>query len=189
MSDLIVDFPSNPIFRGTNNSNKKTCSCYSVSFDSKAEVRYIENLTFEYKAELWFSKHDMQRFKYDAAIDVQTIRQVMNRQRCSEEGDDCYSYLDLLQQETDNDTTANNDTTSFLGLERHLSKSTVHNIVNGRRRLLNAIFAEQARQRRMVMMQGEGYYYDADMLAYVSEVESDWSRQRAHVIGLLHASC
>ena len=175
---LIVDFPQDST-RTSTRTNKKNSR--AVSFASELEIQFITDLTINHKPDLWFSRHDMTRFKFDAAIDVRNIR----AERRARSQDD-YSLI-LLQEnavgEMSEEGAANSDTVSFLGLERHLSESTMQNIAMARQQLLRAVFVEQDRQLR------EGGVYRAETLASISEAESEWSRQRARLIGLLHASC
>ena len=167
MAALIVDFPQDHIRTPLQKKSSR-----SVSFDQEMEVKFVSNLSIHHKSDLWFSRRDYQLFKHDLA----TAGRLIRAKRTISEKDD---YLNLLLQEAGEE---DGDTVSFLGLERHLSDSTMENIVNARRRILGAIFVEQDHQMN------EGFY-DADALANVSEAESEWSRQRARVIGLLHASC
>eukprot|EP00580_Thalassiosira_gravida_P009395 CAMPEP_0201652320 /NCGR_PEP_ID=MMETSP0493-20130528/44414_1 /ASSEMBLY_ACC=CAM_ASM_000838 /TAXON_ID=420259 /ORGANISM="Thalassiosira gravida, Strain GMp14c1" /LENGTH=72 /DNA_ID=CAMNT_0048128833 /DNA_START=305 /DNA_END=523 /DNA_ORIENTATION=- len=62
---LIVDFPQwHPLPIETRPS---------VSFSDNATVTFIDNLSLEFKAGLWFSSQDMERFKTQAARILHSI--------------------------------------------------------------------------------------------------------------------
>eukprot|EP00970_Alexandrium_tamarense_P018839 scaffold13554_cov196-Alexandrium_tamarense.AAC.2 len=72
------------------------------------------------------------------------------------------------------------DTSSFLGLESYLTRSSVREIMVRRRSYFEAVLSEQYRQV------SEGLQ-DVDALSVVSETNSDWARKRSVIIGALHA--
>ena len=73
------------------------------------------------------------------------------------------------------------DSSDFMGLEKCLTKESLRQIIFRRRGIVDAVLREQHRQL------GIGTY-DASMFALVSEEWSGWSRERARILGLLHAS-
>lgn len=72
------------------------------------------------------------------------------------------------------------DTSAFLGLESHMTGTSYQEIKNRRKAICEAVLSEQARQ-------WEEGIDDPEKLASISEVISDVSRMRGHIIGLLHA--
>ena len=71
---------------------------------------------------------------------------------------------------------------TYFGLERYLSPTARSDILDRRRSMWSAIRFEQDRQYRIGIR-------DLELLANISEVESDGARRRARMIGLLHSDC
>ena len=92
------------------------------------------------------------------------------------------NYYELLIQNEEDDGASNSSRPTFVGLENRLSDSISQDIVARRLRHQRAIRYEQDRQARVGI-------YDPDLLANVAEMESDWARKRATIIGLIHAEC
>lgn len=124
----------------------------------------VESFT-EHKRDLWLSDGEMIALKQRASAEIGKIRP-------SSRSLDQDDYADLLYRR---------GTVSYLGLERYLLETTVDNMEVRQRRLRRAILFEQDRQWAAGVL-------DPDILANISEAESEWSRRRAGVIGLLHAS-
>eukprot|EP00580_Thalassiosira_gravida_P001561 CAMPEP_0201608686 /NCGR_PEP_ID=MMETSP0492-20130828/8664_1 /ASSEMBLY_ACC=CAM_ASM_000837 /TAXON_ID=420259 /ORGANISM="Thalassiosira gravida, Strain GMp14c1" /LENGTH=141 /DNA_ID=CAMNT_0048073599 /DNA_START=328 /DNA_END=753 /DNA_ORIENTATION=- len=132
-----------------------------VSFEGHATVKYIENLSLEYKADLWFSSAEMEQFKIKAARMLHSI---------SSFGMSIAQYAQMNM----------NDTSTFMGLENYLLRNTSRNIQDRRGAIWRAVRLEQARQV-------DAGIHDPDAIAIIAEVLSEKSRTRARIIGLLHA--
>ena len=179
-SSLIVDFPSDSADRqqqqldsssnqaGSSSSITATStSSQSVSFSEHINLTFVENLshTKKYKTSLWYNKLELDQFQLEAASAMRDM--LLSRSNSDED------YLTLLEP--------SEDTTHFLGLENCLSRRIYFQVSLRRKAHRHAIFFEQHRQ----LVRG---IRDADLIANVSEVESDWARGRASLIGLLHAA-
>ena len=168
--DLIVNFPSlddtptdtAPSHLGTPSPRRRhSIPMRRVSFHEEVLYTKVENLSNDYKSDLWFNKLEMKQFKSQT---VSELRRLASNENPS-------SYITLLE--------SNDDTTHFLGLESCLSKKVHFEIALRKKALRKAIMFEQHRQR----ING---IYDPDLLANVSEVESDWARRRASLVAMLH---
>ena len=73
------------------------------------------------------------------------------------------------------------DTSKFMGLEAYFSPEGMKKIRLQRGLVKRIVLAEQERQHRADIE-------DPESLARVSQEVSEWSRVRANVIGLIHAS-
>ena len=140
-----------------------------VTFEEAAKLTFIENLTFEYKADLWYSGEEMDSFKRNTVNDLHQLRRVHRTFNTSDERAQELLCLSLA-----------GDTTSFLGLEKCLTPSTYQKMKTQQNALKDAIMYEQRRQRRYGIC-------DPDLLANISEVGSAWSMKRALILGLIHA--
>jgi len=137
-----------------------------VSFADKPEVIDVENLTIKHRSDLWLSPLEMEH----------TRRRTMDYlQKITLRGTGCDGNGRL-----DPEAIADEILETNFGLERYLSATASSNILDRRRSMWRAIRFEQYRQYRIGIR-------DADLLANISEVESDWSRRSARMIGLQHA--
>lgn len=128
-----------------------------VSFASQITVKFVDNLSISHRHDLWFTATERKRFKEEAILMVRELLMVKR------------DNTELLFQ--------HNTIDKWIGLERHLSS---RNVLVQRQRLNKAIRFEQERQLRTGVC-------DPDILANISEMESDKSRKRARISGLLHA--
>ena len=147
--DLIVDFPQ-----------RQVQSLRRVTFAEASQLRIIENLTYENRAALWFTNHELKSFKRDLA-------QLILRIRCSGMTIAEYSIINA------------SDTSAFMGLEGYYTDKTPQKIKNQRRSIQGAVLVEQLRQVK-------NDTYDPDAMARVSQEISAWSRRRARVVALIH---
>ena len=167
---LLVDFCELPNDNNTPeaSNDRQVIPTRRVTFDH-TETTFVKNLTFEHKSDLWYTKRELDSFKQDTIIALQTLRE-NNRMITSDNREQQEELLFRVAE----------DTTSFLGLERCLAPSTYRVMKTRQRALKQAIMYEQYRQREYGIC-------DPDVLANISEVESDWSRKRSLIIGLIHA--
>ncbi len=155
MAELIVDFPD------THARAHRPSLSSSVSFVDQATVLFVEDLSQNYKDELWFSRREMDAFRHRIGpliIDILTSDTTMAQ------------YADRMIH----------DTSSFMGLEMYLSPSSAGLIQGRRRNVRRAVLSEQRRQRRDGVL-------DQDEMRRVAEAITGVSAMRAHTIGMLHA--
>lgn len=167
--NLIVDFPQGGDVLCSHHSkppalNKKA---RRVSFNQHLHVKFVQELTTEYKADLWFSEYEMKSFQKQAAYTVKKLRDMKD----GAAGGDVDNFNALLRK---------GDRFNFVGLESHLTASTRREIVKERKTHSRMILYEQRRQIRCGVC-------NHDMIANISEVQSDKSRRRGRIIGQLHA--
>jgi hypothetical protein len=136
-----------------------------VSFADKPEVIDVENLTIKHRSDLWLSPLEMSHIKRRTTDYLQKI-----------------ALRGIGNDRLDPEAIADEILGTNFGLERYLSATASSNILDRRRTMWRAIRFEQDRQYRIGIR-------DADLLANISEVESDWSRRSARMIGLQHAYC
>lgn len=158
MTNLIVDFPQGP---------RDLAQIYQdyprVSFAGEVDMKFVENLSITHdKADLYFTDREIKSFKLNVARLLRDIRSLK---------------LTVAQYAEINVS----NTSAFMGIENHLSEQTTQGILNRRRSIRNAVLAEQDRQMKAKI-------YDPDEMAKVSQAESERSRLRAHLIGMMHAS-
>lgn len=151
---LIVDFPQ----RASPQQIKRR---HNASFSDTSQLKVVENLTCEYKSDLWYSDVEMDSFKYETALLLKKIKSVMT----------VAQFAELNVQ----------NTSRFMGLENHLTEQGCLRVVQRRKAICKAVLSEQDRQRR------EGISYDPDSMSKVAQAESELSRTRAFVIGLIHS--
>jgi len=149
MMDLIVDFP------------RRRSRTQGVSFADHLEVKIIKNLSHEHKDDLWFTEHDIRRFKRRVALMMWYI-----------------SSIDMTVSQYAKDNI--HDTSAFLGLERYLSENTAKQTRYRRRAIRKAVLLEQRHQMGMGI-------HDPETIAEIAVQMSGLSRKRACIIGLLHA--
>ena len=138
----------------------KTTPVRRVSFTEYIDVKFIDDLS-EHKSNLYFTDREVKAFKYQAALQLRNIHR-MN--------------LTMAEYAEKNV----HDTSVFMGLEAHLSENSRVDIIRRRDSIRRAVLYEQTRQNHFGI-------HDHTKLAAVSLVESDMSRRRARIIGLLHA--
>ena len=155
--DLIVDFPQqdSPSGGGRRYVERVTFANYSEAID-------VENLSYNYKTDLWFSRQEMHDFKYQNALVLGSI---------SSAGMSMAQYAMMNVEQTE----------LFLGLENHLARDAIRNIAARRKAICEAVIQEQARQAELGI-------YDPARLSIVSESLSKVAMQRSIIIGLIHAS-
>lgn len=176
--ELIVDFPH--IIEGCSahhhDNRFPQVEKKRVSFSEKVKAWTIENLSFEHKADLWFTDREILRFRQQTIVLLKSLQA---------------RGMTVAQYAAKN----TEDTSVFLGLESHLTGTTARHIRDRRKRLARAVMSEQSRQirRRLLLAAGGGggsieyYYYDPiERLASISAAETECSRVRAHIVGLLH---
>lgn len=146
--DLIVDFPHVQ-------SNRR------VTFVETIDVKFVEDLSFEYKPELWFTHLELRCFQHRTKQLVAAI-QSSNTMTMA-------SFAEMNVE----------DTSAFMGLECYLTDAMPLKIASRRKAVVRAVMSEQERQRRACV-------YDPDEMAHVSLPVTELARKRASIIGLLH---
>mmetsp|Transcript_21456 Transcript_21456/g.36849 ORF Transcript_21456/g.36849 Transcript_21456/m.36849 type:complete len:169 (+) Transcript_21456:105-611(+) len=152
--ELIVEFPQR--------HDPQHMQSPRVTFSDQSETYTVENLSFEYKDELWFSSQDMDNFKLQTANVMWGITHVLRK-----------SMAQYAQENS-------NNTSAFLGLEGYLSKDATHQIKLRRKMIRKVVLLEQQRQAAAGVD-------DPEAIAYIAKQISESGRIRARVIGLLHA--
>ena len=152
--DLIVDFPQH-------NSPWNMAPPRRVTLATHIEVKYIENLSLKYKADLWFSTQEFESIKSGMARDVRSILS---------SGMTVADYAEVNVH----------DTSAFMGLENYFFQNTRQNIRDRRGAIWKAVLSEQQRQLDVGV-------HDPESMAAIAEAASEKSRKRARIIGLLHA--
>ena len=147
---LIVDFPQ---------SNSSPHRRERVSFVDQIQVKFIENLSYKHKSDLWYSQRELKSFKYHSALVLHKVKSVMTMAQ--------YAELHV------------DNTSAFLGLENYLSELGYREITHRRQAVRRTVLLEQQRQSNLNI-------YDPDTMATVAEAKSDFSRRRAQIIGLIH---
>ena len=71
------------------------------------------------------------------------------------------------------------DTSAFLGLEKYLTESGRQDITHRRRTIRRSVLVQQQRQSRLDIC-------DPYAMATIAEANSNFSRRRARIIGLIH---
>lgn len=153
--DLIVNFPQPHHSSSSSQREKK------VTFGDHSEFKFIEDLSRNHKSVLYFSRQQIETFKYQMAASIQTMH---------------LNGMTMAQYAAQNA----GDTSAFMGLETYLSKQTQQGTIDRRRAIVQAVLAEQSHQNCCGT-------YDPDALAGVSQAVSDLSVMRAEIIGLIHA--
>lgn len=133
-----------------------------VTFHEYAKTIFLEDVAAEYKADLWYSKHETSSFKADVASE---IRQMWSSQAIL---GDRTSYAALLISQD-----------NFVGLEDFLTTSQHQEIADRKEEHVRAILLEQKRQTLLGIC-------DPDLIAKISEIRSEKSRVRASIIGQIH---
>ena len=142
-------------------SNDTTRMCQNVSFSDESKLWFVKDLT-ALKSDLWYTEQETMGFKYEAAYKIRKITSTMSMAE--------YAKL------------KSNDTSAFMGLEAHLFESPnvgYKRSTERKKAQWGAVLLEQFRQMKLGIE-------DPDALANVSEARSAVSRERAHIIGLLH---
>ena len=116
----------------------------------------------ENKSDLFYSAHEIEIIK------LRSMHDSYNLLECNIIGQD----LVMLENVA--------DTSSFLGLEHCLSKSTYKEVIEKRRASVEAVLHEHHRQ----LSSGVN---DPTTLAIIAAAESAWARERARTLGLLHS--
>ena len=159
MSNLIVDFPSHS--RPAASTLIKAKESKRVSFSEHSQmIITTNNLSYTSKSNLWYSESDTDGFKRDCAQMIHAINSVgIERLRWSR------------------------DSCIYMGLEQHLfqTSSGPCNTFQRQRDISKAVLLEQHRQ----LTKGIN---DPYAMKVVSERESSLSRQKADLIGKIHAS-
>ena len=161
--DLIVSFPNqdSPLRR---RSFSRPERAVSFSLD-EIEVNYVENLSFKYKRDIWYSGQEMKDFKR------QNVRFLH-----------CISSTNMsLAQFAIQTIESGKDSSIFMGLESYLSTQIFQNITERKKAVRRAVIQEQE-------CQSERGIYDPERLSLIIRSSSEASARRARVIALLHAS-
>lgn len=133
-----------------------------IYFSDDLDIRHVENLSIKYKETIWLSSHEMKDIRR---------RNLIEQLRCMRS-----NHTSLASYAERNI----NDTSTFMGLEGYLTSNTVKETVRRRQMFLDAVKDEQLRQIQ------EGIN-DPEALASVARTMSQWARDRARIIALLHA--
>lgn len=133
-----------------------------VRFSEKPEPRLVGSL-LKHKDDIWFTGGEIRSFIRETAL---AGRQISS----SPPPGAAPVHHPALYQE---------DTCSFLGLEAHLTPSTLRETRRRRSALVAAVMSEQRRQRLVGIR-------DPGRLALISRALSGWSVRRAGLIALIH---
>mmetsp|Transcript_985 Transcript_985/g.1587 ORF Transcript_985/g.1587 Transcript_985/m.1587 type:complete len:166 (-) Transcript_985:68-565(-) len=132
-----------------------------VTFTEQVKVKHVKNLSVEHKSDLWLTKEEIRCFQDDARRQIKALQS---------------SDMSVVEYASRNAQ----DTSVFMGLERYFSPRLPEKILARRKAISRAVLCEQRRQRH-------GGIYDPDEIAGISEFESEYSRKRARIVGLLHS--
>lgn len=162
MSNLIVDFPQfQSCSADLTLTLTKAKESKRVSFSEHSQmIITTNNLSYTSKSNLWYSESDTNGFKRDSTQMIHAINSV---------------GIERLQSR---------DSCIYMGLEQYLfqtSSSGSCNTFQRRRDISKAVLLEQHRQHCLGIN-------DPYAISVVSEKESSLSRQRADLIGKIHAS-
>ena len=151
---LIVDFPKEGRVPSSYLlTNKKLM----VSFADTVHITYVEDLSYEYRDDLYLGREEMELMRYNAAL--------------------LAKRLSLMAQHRVEVHLA--DTSTILGLEAYLTKNMPREIRRRKKAYCNLVLEEQERQL-------DADFQDAERMASIAMKESEKSRERALFIGLLH---
>ncbi len=142
-------------------SSRQSAGPPRVSFADNIKIKFIENLSIEHKSDFWFTKQEMDSFKIKMGHLLLNITSTMTMTEYAEMN--------------------SHDTSAFMGLENHFSLDRPQEIKHRRRAITNAVLSEQRRQ----IHTGAN---DPEAISKVAKLISELSRNRARIIGLLHAS-
>jgi hypothetical protein len=134
----------------------------SVSFSPTSQMYKVDK--HENKSDLFYSAQEMHSIKQRKMHDSYNLIESN------------ITHQDLITMLENVDA----DTSTFLGLESCLSKSTYIQTIKKRRASVEAVLYEQDRQLSLGV-------YDPNTLAIISVAETTWARERARTIGLLHS--
>mmetsp|Transcript_32799 Transcript_32799/g.59186 ORF Transcript_32799/g.59186 Transcript_32799/m.59186 type:complete len:158 (-) Transcript_32799:181-654(-) len=151
--DLIVDFP--PCHSSRNMPSPR------VSFADHLEINIIENLSQEFKDDVWFTQREIKSFTYQVIMTLRIISSTLNMTVAQ------YAEMNV------------HDTSAFMGLENYLSKDTTQEIGHRRGSIRRAVLLEQQCQLDIGID-------DPEAISIISKALSEKSRLRARMIGLLH---
>ena len=150
---LIVDFPKEGRVPSSYLlTNKKLM----VSFADTVHITYVEDLSYEYRDDLYLGREEMELMRHSTAKLAKRIPLMAQHQ------------VEVLA-----------DTSTILGLEAYLTKNMSQEIRRRKKAYCNLVLDEQERQL-------DTDSHDADRMASIAMKESEKSRQRALFIGLLH---
>lgn len=164
--DLIVDFPRAPCTDSASplapQEEGPIAPSRRASFAKEAQVKFIENLAFDHKDALWFSRQEIEDIQRRTARMLRTLRA---------HGLTMEQYAMLNVQET----------SAFMGLENYLSNAAAIGIRRRRSAVRAAVLREQHRQDEMGIL-------DFDAMSNASKAATQVALKRARIVALLHAS-
>ena len=151
---LIVDFPKEGrVPSSCLLMNKKPM----VSFADTVHITYVEDLSYEYRDDLYLSREEMELMRHSTARLAKRLS-LMAQHRVE-------VHLAV--------------TSTILGLEAYLTKNMPREIRRRKKAYCNLVLEEQERQL-------DADFQDAERMASIAMKESEKSRERALFIGLLH---
>jgi hypothetical protein len=156
---LIVDFPSTAV----------ETPCY-VSFADFTQVHFIENYAITHdKQSLWYTVFELQ-----SLIDErdQNVRMLQRLSGAGKNDQTMIKYAQLRMHRAN---------TTPIGLEDKVQNDMQKESINRRENHTKAVLVEQWRGN------GDTSVRVQDSIANVSRKESEWARERAHVIGKIQA--
>ena len=131
----------------------------SIQFSTLSELAFIDRPSKEEKYVKWYSEEEQIHFKRKLRIDIHRTTRMMESIPASN------ITKDMLIE--------------TIGIEHFLSREYIRHVVEKRRSHAAAIFAKQSLQR------AEGCQNELE-LALVSKRNSQWARERAHELAVLH---
>ena len=132
-----------------------------VTFADHLEMIIFDKISNESKAHVWFSSQEIQSFRYQMILMLRSLSSI---------------NMTVAQHAESN----LHNTSAFMGLENYFSETTPCEITCRRRTIRRAILLEQQRQLDVSIQ-------DPGAISSISQVLSLESRNRARIIGLLHA--
>ena len=154
---LIVDFPEMARRNTLTNCTPRREQRRNVRFSSMSILTFVEYPTKEINAKKWTSTEDRKSSRQAQLSDVLKTRSLIEskpRESLSQE--------EILQ---------------CIGIESLLTNKVLKYTCEKRRMHKQAVLAEQQRQQSL-------HIHDDEDLCQISEIHSQWSRERAHKIAL-----
>ena len=132
----------------------------SVKFDLEKNTIHRYEVYIDGSQRRWYSRSELKALRQDHIENIRSLRSMIRN-----------GNLALVAQ---------SDDCCLHGVENIISASTARTILAARAALLCSVITEQSRQKRSNLS-------EPLLIAEASTSNSEWSRNRAHLIGLHHA--
>ena len=138
---------------------KYASSASTVKFDLEKNTIHRYEVNSDESPRRWYSRSELKALRQDHIENIRSLRSMIRNgnHAIAAQSDECCLY----------------------GVENILSASTARTILKARTALLSTVLAEQDRQRQSNIS-------DPLLIANASTSNSEWSRNRAQIIGLHH---